>query len=110
MNKYSVAHINFIERNVGRIMDVELIERIICPVCRNELQWHIKRKHNNKVIGGYAKCTECGEIYPINNGIAIFLPAKWQNMKIWERSERIVIQKKGTGEKQNVLIDNNLNP
>ena len=67
-----------------------------------------KEKNSNKIIAGYAKCVECGETYPINNGIAVFLPNKWQNIKIWERSERVAVQKKGTGEKKNILVGENI--
>lgn len=75
-------------------MDKKLIKQVICPMCRSELEWEIKREFDGKVIDGCAKCANCNEIYPIRDEVGIFLPAKFQNMKIWERSERVIVQKK----------------
>ncbi len=89
-------------------MDIRMTKFIICPTCRNELWWEIKEKNNNRIINGYAKCMECREIYPIKNGIAIFLPIKWQNMKIWRRSERVAVQKMEMGEEHETLKNENI--
>lgn len=90
-------------------MHIKLIEQLICPVCKKELQWNILQRNNVHIIEGFAKCFRCETTYPVKDGIAVFLPGKWQNVKIWERSERIVSSKRGVFAENQSATEEKLN-
>lgn len=47
---------------------------ICCPVDKAELELEIDEADDGDVIEGTLTCTECGEVYPIEDGIPNLLP------------------------------------
>lgn len=55
-------------------MKKDLMDIICCPVCKSDLELIIESEEDNEVIEGTLRCTECGEEFPINDGIPNLLP------------------------------------
>lgn len=58
-------------------------------MCRSDLEWNIEEKNRYQLIKGRARCVKCGAVYPVEDSMAVFLPPKCQDMRIWERGERV---------------------
>ncbi len=55
-------------------MDDDLVEILRCPVDKSELELEVDEREDGEVIAGRLVCTECGEVYPIEDGIPNLLP------------------------------------
>lgn len=55
-------------------MKMELMEILVCPMCRSELDLRITEQEGEEIVAGSLTCTECSEIYPIENTIPNMLP------------------------------------
>ena len=55
-------------------MKMELMEILVCPMCRSELDLSIMEQEGDEIVEGVLTCTKCGEIYPITNTIPNMLP------------------------------------
>jgi uncharacterized protein YbaR (Trm112 family) len=51
----------------------ELIDIIVCPVCKGELKLTVTEE-DEEIISGSLHCPKCGADYPIINGIPNLLP------------------------------------
>jgi uncharacterized protein YbaR (Trm112 family) len=55
-------------------MKEELIEILCCPVDKHELELETTDQEGEEIVAGELVCTECGEAYPIEDGIPNLLP------------------------------------
>ncbi len=55
-------------------MKMELMEILVCPMCRGELDLSITKEDGEEIVEGTLTCTGCSEIYPITNTIPNMLP------------------------------------
>jgi uncharacterized protein YbaR (Trm112 family) len=55
-------------------MKEELMEILCCPVDKHELELEIDAQDGPEILAGQLVCTECGESYPIEDGIPNLLP------------------------------------
>lgn len=55
-------------------MREDLVELLVCPVCRAELSLSVEEKRNGMVITGTLSCTAKGTEYPIRDGVPDLLP------------------------------------
>ena len=55
-------------------MKRDLMEIICCPLDKAELELAVTEEDGDEVIEGTLTCTECGEVYPIEDGIPNLLP------------------------------------
>ena len=55
-------------------MDDDLVEILRCPVDKSELELEVDEREDGEVIAGRLVCTECSEVYPIEDGIPNLLP------------------------------------
>jgi len=55
-------------------MNKELMEIIVCPVCKGELQLSIETQEDEEVIAGSLYCPKCQHSYPIEDSIPNLLP------------------------------------
>ena len=55
-------------------MNDDLVEILRCPVDKSELELEVGEREDGEVIAGRLVCTECGEVYPIEDGIPNLLP------------------------------------
>ncbi|WP_026177693.1 MULTISPECIES: methytransferase partner Trm112 [Haladaptatus] len=55
-------------------MKKSLMDIICCPLDKQELELDARQEEDEEVIFGTLTCTECGEEYPIEDGIPNLLP------------------------------------
>lgn len=51
---------------------------IVCPVDKSELELEITEQDTEQILQGTLTCSECGETYPIEDGIPNLLPPDMQ--------------------------------
>ena len=55
-------------------MKEDLMEILCCPLDKHELELDVEERDDNEILAGTLTCTECGETYPIEEGIPNMLP------------------------------------
>ncbi|WP_114575558.1 methytransferase partner Trm112 [Saliphagus sp. LR7] len=55
-------------------MKESLLEILCCPLDKHDLELEDAEYEENEVVSGTLVCTECGERYPIEDGIPNLLP------------------------------------
>jgi uncharacterized protein YbaR (Trm112 family) len=55
-------------------MKKELMDIIVCPVCKSDLKLEITDEKDGEIISGSLTCTNCEHIYPIEDTIPNLLP------------------------------------
>jgi uncharacterized protein YbaR (Trm112 family) len=55
-------------------MKESLMEIVRCPMDKQELELEVIQRTNDEVLEGRLVCSECGEEYPIEEGIPNLLP------------------------------------
>ncbi|MFC4437164.1 MULTISPECIES: methytransferase partner Trm112 [Natrialbaceae] len=55
-------------------MKESLLEILCCPLDKHDLELDDAEYDGDEVVGGVLVCTECGERYPIEDGIPNLLP------------------------------------
>ena len=51
-----------------------LLEILACPLCKGDLDVEVTEENQDEIISGELICRECGERYPIEDGIPNMLP------------------------------------
>ncbi len=55
-------------------MRYDLMEILVCPMCKGDLALTADREEDGEVIEGKLVCGQCHETYPIEDGIPNLLP------------------------------------
>lgn len=55
-------------------MKESLMDIICCPLDKHDLELSIDEQDGEEILEGTLECTECGEVYPIEDGIPNLLP------------------------------------
>ncbi|WP_226005847.1 methytransferase partner Trm112 [Natrinema salinisoli] len=55
-------------------MKESLLDILCCPLDKHDLELEDAEYDDDEVVGGELVCTECGEAYPIEDGIPNLLP------------------------------------
>ena len=55
-------------------MKESLVDIICCPIDKQDLELAIEEREGEEILEGTLTCTECGEVYPIEDGIPNLLP------------------------------------
>ena len=55
-------------------MRIELMEILVCPVCRGDLELTVTDQDGDEIVAGSLRCTACEEVYPIEDTIPNMLP------------------------------------
>ncbi len=55
-------------------MKHELMEILVCPVCKGELQLSVQEENEREIVTGSLYCAKCAETYPIHDTIPNLLP------------------------------------
>lgn len=58
----------------NRIMKKELMDILVCPVCKEELQLSIEEENETEIVTGSLYCAKCDVHYPIEDTIPNLLP------------------------------------
>jgi uncharacterized protein len=57
-------------------MKLDMLEIIVCPLCKQELQLITKEQNKKEIVAGSLFCITCNQIYPISATIPDLLPRK----------------------------------
>ena len=57
-------------------MKKELMEILVCPVCKGKLELEVQEEEKGEVTTGRLLCAACSISYPISDGIPNMLPPK----------------------------------
>lgn len=55
-------------------MRLELMDILVCPVCKGELKLTVKEEKEQEIISGSLYCVRCNDTYPIEDSIPNMLP------------------------------------
>lgn len=55
-------------------MKESLMDIICCPLDKHEIELDVETRDGDEIIEGTLTCPECGEEYPIEDGIPNLLP------------------------------------
>lgn len=55
-------------------MKESLMDILCCPLDKQDLDLEVVRRNETEILDGRLVCTECGEEYPIEDGIPNLLP------------------------------------
>ncbi len=55
-------------------MRKSLLDILACPVCKGDLEIEVIEESQDEIIKGELICKECGERYPVEDGIPNMLP------------------------------------
>lgn len=55
-------------------MKESLMDIICCPIDKSDLELSVEERDDEEIIAGTLTCTDCGETYPIEDGIPNLLP------------------------------------
>ncbi len=55
-------------------MKRELMDIIVCPVCKGKLELTVSEESEEEIISGSLYCQKCDYRYPIENSIPNLLP------------------------------------
>jgi len=55
-------------------MKESLLDIICCPLDKADLELEVDEREGKEILEGSLICTECGETYPIEDGIPNLLP------------------------------------
>ena len=60
-------------------MKRDLMDILVCPVCKGELELKVAKEENDEIVEGALYCKECDETYPIEDSIPNLLPPAMRN-------------------------------
>jgi uncharacterized protein YbaR (Trm112 family) len=69
-----------------------LIEMLECPACRGELVWEIAERQKDRIETAEARCGTCDVVYPVREGIGLFLTPDLPRDDLWERVDSQLMQ------------------
>ena len=55
-------------------MKRDLLDILVCPLDKHDLDLEVDETDGDEILEGRLTCTECGEVYPIEDGIPNLLP------------------------------------
>ena len=58
----------------NRLMKRELLEILVCPVCKGELELTVDEENEREIVTGSLYCARCDHRYPITDTIPNLLP------------------------------------
>ena len=60
-------------------MKRDLMDILVCPVCKGELSLTVTKEDENEIIEGSLHCASCDETYSIEDTIPNLLPSDLRN-------------------------------
>ena len=55
-------------------MKKQLMQILVCPVCKGDLKLTVKEEKGQEIVPGSLRCERCKESYPIEDAIPNLLP------------------------------------
>lgn len=57
-----------------------------CPACRGPLRWEVRERDGDRIEAADARCAGCGAVYPVRDGIGLFLAPDLPRDDPWEQA------------------------
>jgi uncharacterized protein YbaR (Trm112 family) len=51
-----------------------MLDILVCPMCKGTLQLAVEEEEGDEVVRGSLTCSQCSEVYPIEDSIPNLLP------------------------------------
>ena len=64
-----------------------LLDMLFCPQCHNGLNWDIQHRRGDRIEAAEARCSECNALYPVMEGIGLFLTPDLPRNDLWEQAD-----------------------
>lgn len=64
-----------------------LREMLICPACHGDLTWSITERQGDRVEIAEAQCKQCKALYPVREGIGLFLTPDLPREDLWVQAD-----------------------
>ncbi len=64
-----------------------LTDMLCCPSCREGLSWSMSDAREGRILEAKAACRGCGSVYPVSDGIGVFLESAPDGEDLWRQSE-----------------------
>jgi len=71
----------------GKKMHAYLLEMLACPLCHGELKWQTSQYTGTRIEQADARCQACAAIYPVRDGIGLFLTSDLLRNDLWQQVE-----------------------
>jgi len=55
-------------------MKKEMMDILVCPVCKGELELNVKAEDEKEIVSGSLYCPRCAQHYPIEDTIPNLMP------------------------------------
>jgi uncharacterized protein YbaR (Trm112 family) len=65
-----------------------MLPMLECPACHGKLEWTVTESDGEHVEKTEAICTSCAAVYPVHEGIGIFLTPDLQRQDLREEASR----------------------
>jgi len=65
-----------------------LLPMLECPACHGKLEWTVTESDGEHVESAEAICTSCAAVYPVHEGIGVFLSPDLQRQDLREEASR----------------------
>lgn len=72
-------------------MNKFLVEMLECPICHHQLDWQIASERNDHIEQAEAHCSGCEAVYPVIDGIGVFLTPDLPRNDMWEQVDSQVV-------------------
>ena len=69
-----------------------LMDLLECTVCHGALEWDVTGGTESRIEAGTATCQRCAAVYPIRDGIGLFLLPDVQRRDLWEQVDNRLLQ------------------
>jgi uncharacterized protein YbaR (Trm112 family)/SAM-dependent methyltransferase len=69
-----------------------VMDMLQCPSCRGALSWRVAERRGERILEAEARCAACAAIYPVREGIGLFLTPDLPRDDLWEEVESGLIQ------------------
>ncbi|MCD6495504.1 methyltransferase domain-containing protein, partial [Candidatus Bipolaricaulota bacterium] len=61
-----------------------------CPACHGELSWTIEKRNKSHIEQAETRCASCNAVYPVQDGIGVFLTPDLPRQDLWEEGESML--------------------
>jgi len=68
-------------------MNEFLLDWLVCPTCRCNLDWEIGERNGNEILAAVARCPQCDQQYPVREGIGVFLTSQLERNDLWKQAD-----------------------
>ncbi len=69
-----------------------LIDWLQCPACRGQLQWTVEIQVSDRIETAEARCAACQAMYPVREGIGLFLTPDLPREDLWQQVDNRLLQ------------------